>query len=190
MPQIGEIRTAKELERKGSFKYIWVACEFCGKERWIALLKGRPKSKRCCSCANREIGFRRVGEKHPQWKGGRVINTQGYVILRMLDPSLEYFDMSVNGFILEHRYIMAKHLGRCLQPWEIVHHKGIRYDGIRNKQDNQLDNLELACGLGEHSANHAKGYKDGYKKGYNDGANQRIKQLLLEVSSLKEQVIK
>lgn len=41
------------------------------------------------------------------------------------------------GWMLQHRYLMQKHLGRALLPGETVHHK----NGL--KTDNRLSNLEL-----------------------------------------------
>lgn len=91
-----------------------------------------------------EIKARKVeGEKHHLWNGGRYINKQGYVVLniRSNDPYIEMCKDKKKGRILEHRYIMAKHLGRLLEVYESVHH----IDG--NKENNDISNLQLRVGF-------------------------------------------
>lgn len=61
----------------------------------------------------------------------------GYVEV-WLDPSDPYYGMAnKDGYVYEHRLVMARHLGRCLDKSEEVHHRN------RNKQDNRIENLEL-----------------------------------------------
>lgn len=48
-----------------------------------------------------------------------------------------YYCMSSNGYILEHRLVMAIHLGRPLITSEMVHHKDNR------KRHNWIENLEI-----------------------------------------------
>jgi len=82
------------------------------------------------------------GENAINWRGGKSITQQGYVrvVLKPVDDFYQPMSQKVgkNTYaILEHRLVMAKHLGRCLSPIEKVHHLN------GNKQDNRIINLEL-----------------------------------------------
>ncbi len=77
---------------------------------------------------------RGVGEKSHFWRGGRFVDSRGYVhILRRDHP----FSTKPNYYILEHRLVMEKTIGRFLKKEEIVHHR----NGI--KHDNRPENLHL-----------------------------------------------
>jgi hypothetical protein len=97
-----------------------------------------PKRGIYCSrkCANqgKKPGRGKRGEASSQWKGGRVKWAGGYVAIRTDDGN------GGRTYVLEHRHVMAQHLGRPLGPNETVHH----LNGV--KDDNRIENLELWTG--------------------------------------------
>src|SRR3990167_9345289 len=64
-------------------------------------------------CANKAIANKRIylkGEKHHNWKGGRNKDSSGYVnIYQPYHPNADK-----RGYVLEHRLITEKHIGRFL----------------------------------------------------------------------------
>jgi len=172
MPAIGETST-KRKPCGGLVYHIWFACQRCGKERWVVSSRGKPLKPYCHACSI-IVYPRPRGIRHPSFKNGRY-TTNGYVVVTIEPNDDFYLPMAKQGHhycVLEHRLIMAKHLGRCLQSWELVHHK----NGI--KDDNRIENLELTTN-GSHSLAHTKGYRDGFAKGLITGKNKQI-QLLKE----------
>lgn len=98
---------------------------------------------------NDPIYARPKGPDHHSWKGGRI-KEKGYVRV-WVDSFHPFYEMSValggSHYILEHRLVMAEHLGRLLASSETVHHK----NGIED--DNRIENLQLrfgAHGPGQH----------------------------------------
>ena len=133
---IGEIKSSKELGRIGAGNYIWHACEICGKVRWVQMSHGKAISK-CCSDCNK---------RHRQHKH-KIIDGNGYVYIA-LEPDDFFYPMAhrKTHYVLEHRLVVAKALGRCLQSWEIVHHMHAKYSAgsKEDKQDNRYpENLQL-----------------------------------------------
>jgi hypothetical protein len=138
MPKIGEVRRGKEIGyKKRSHRHVWHACISCGKERWVQLRKGRPVYEHCIHCSSKSIQSGKIGYMGRAWKGGRTKTGAGYMQVWLSPDDFFYPMAKESGYVLEHRLVMAKHLSRCLLPWEVVHHK----NGI--KDDNCLENLEL-----------------------------------------------
>lgn len=121
---------------------IWVTCPDCGEGRWVrvnGIRTGNNSTPRCWNCARAWFS----GPNHWYWKGGRGARGKGgYVEIRKTALPLEQRALADimcpdRGGVMEHRIVMAAHLGRPLRPEEIIHH----LNGVRG--DNRLKNLRL-----------------------------------------------
>lgn len=114
----GARRIAKELGIGETTAKKWIAAHGLNDEG----LRGRPS-----------------GPGHQRWQGG-VHVMQGYrtVIVPRDDPM--HVMAWKNNYVMEHRLVMARSLGRPLEKHETVHH--INGD----KLDNRLENLQLRSG--------------------------------------------
>ena len=157
MPKLGDTINASKLGYKTHSLLIWGSCENCHKERWVRR-SDLKKGKRilCLSCAH-------SGPNSSVWTGGRLVNIKGYVHV-WIPKSSPFYPMTKGrrGRVLEHRLVMAQHLGRCLDQTEVVHH----INSIRH--DNRLENLELVSSKGQH----------------NTHENDKINDLIREVKKL------
>jgi len=95
-----------------------------------AALSGKKKSPQHLSNLRRSLMAK------GQWKQiGETYIHKGYRCIKTREGN------GNNNFILEHRVIMEKFLGRPLKRTEIVHHK----NGTRD--DNRLENLEILTNI-------------------------------------------
>lgn len=112
---------------------------------WI-LAKGEGKycSRACRNKAHPNRGPRpgtgMKGADNPAWKGGVTFWRKhgNYKPIKYVRCPVEFLPMArKDGYIMEHRLLMAKMMDRLLTKMEVVHHKN------HNPQDNRLKNLEL-----------------------------------------------
>jgi hypothetical protein len=140
-------------------KRIIKNCLHCGKEITIREKQLKYNIGNYCSrscrakahaihlipyCKN-GLGKKRPGkglklEKNPAWKGGvTYFKTHGnYKGVKYMRCPAEYLVMArKDGYVMEHRLIVAQHLNRPLLRTEVIHH--INHDPT----DNRLQNLML-----------------------------------------------
>lgn len=111
-------------------------CEQCGSEFYVPrwhLEDGRSNTGRFCSSACKHESMRGVELA----VGTRYVRKDGYVSVKV----------GIRKRDLEHRIVMAKHLGRALDTDEHVHH----INGVRD--DNRIENLQLLTSE-EHAHQH------------------------------------
>jgi ssDNA-binding Zn-finger/Zn-ribbon topoisomerase 1 len=147
--KIGDKAKGRDIgKRRPNDDFEYVQCPECGRTRWAHAsgLKTQQCRGRCRECGTRvnrttNRMFKR-GTDNVHWKGGRTAKKSGYVVMTVYpeDPLVAMATLNIDDgtyHVLEHRYVMAKHLGRCLERGEVVHH-------INGKRaDNRIENLRL-----------------------------------------------
>ena len=93
---------------------------------------------------NPMYGVHRFGEKNPRWRGGKVKNGQGYILIK--SPNHPYAN-NLN-YVREHRLVIEKQIGRYLKPTEKVHHIN------HIKDDNRPENLMVFTSNSAHRRFH------------------------------------
>lgn len=94
---------------------------------------------------------RQSRQGNPNWKGGRSVASNGYVLIRV---GTDHPLADVRGYAYEHRLVASRKIGRWLVPGEQVHH----IDG--DKLNNDPSNLEVCAGAAEHLVHHRKSDSD------------------------------
>ena len=145
-------RTVKEKDRryKKGFHFHSIIYQeiICGNCSTLGLARKSRIDEgygRFCSPECAAKGKNVKGNNNPHWKGGRIIDGRGYVLLKKpYHPNADK-----HGYIRESRLIASGMYGRPIAKGEIVHHMN------QNRADNSQINLVVLT-IAEHNAVHAR----------------------------------
>lgn len=112
---------------------VMLVCEECGKRH-----RTYPGTQKCRKCRTNQ--------------GSRGLTNRGYVWIRLPPEDPMTVMNEATGHVVEHRLVMARHLGRPLLSTEVVHHRN------HNLTDNRLQNLRLMT-QSEHAKLHRRELK-------------------------------
>lgn len=162
-------------ERKGAY----VACVVCSKVVWKPDAWLRKVKRPTCSCrcngklrsvelvkhshkgragwtaeSGRSFTAKMTGPLNPAWKGGVTYfgshgNHAGAKYVRCPAPFLAM--ARKDGYVMEHRLVVAQAMGRLLLRSEVVHHMD------HNPRNNALENLVLFATNSDHKRFEARG---------------------------------
>lgn len=116
--------------------------KFCSVGCYSKTIEGRVLSE----SSRRKVSESKLGNKHPFWNGG-VHKAKGRTYL------LDRDHPAASGnyrYLPKARLVVEKHLGRTLNPDEIVHHRN------EKKNDDRLENLMVLNGKPAHARIHSK----------------------------------
>lgn len=101
-------------------------CE-CGCGNLTNIYRGKPRR----FIVGHAYNFRK-GEHNPNWIGGEVIDSYGYVLV--LRPKHPFSNN--HGYVRKHRIVYEEYYKCCLLQYIKIHHKD------SNRKNNSIDNLE------------------------------------------------
>ena len=142
LKQIADNPAFIENQKTGKYK----KCIVC--DKIFYLQKNREKNNRGKCCSKKCSNIFKLGKHYSPntefKKGTGRIKANGYILC--FSPNHPFTNN--NGYVLEHRLVAEKCLGRLLLKEEVVHH----INGI--KDDNRPENLYLFETNGKHTSFH------------------------------------